>query len=71
MKKKDRKRIELEIAVTSIGGEPETAIDLVRKYGTYEIQPTADTVNDFPTIAQGLSAHSEKPTKANDAKPEK
>ena len=34
-------------------GEPETAFDMVNKYGTYEIQPTADTDNEFPTIAQG------------------
>lgn len=25
-----------------------------RRYGTYNIQPTADTENDFPLIAQGL-----------------
>lgn len=32
----------------------ETAFDLVNKYGTYEIQPTAATENAFPKIAQGL-----------------
>ena len=26
---------------------------LARKFGTYNIQPTADTENDFPAIAQG------------------
>ena len=31
------------------------ANEIVLKYGTYEIQPTADTDNDFPKIAQGLS----------------
>ncbi len=30
------------------------AFDLVNKYGTYEVQDTADTDNLFPTIAQGL-----------------
>lgn len=30
------------------------AFDLVNKYGTYEIQDTADTSNLFPMIAQGL-----------------
>lgn len=27
---------------------------LTSQYGTYEIQPTADTENAFPKIAQGL-----------------
>lgn len=31
------------------------AIEQVSKFGTYEIQPTADTQNAFPMIAQGLS----------------
>lgn len=31
-----------------------TVFDLVNKYGTYNIQPTADTDNAFPKIAQGL-----------------
>ncbi len=35
-------------------GNAETAFELVNKYGTYEIQPTADTENPFPKIAQGL-----------------
>ena len=37
---------------------PEDDIDsfrLANMYGTYEIQPTADTSNIFPTISQGLS----------------
>lgn len=34
--------------------DPETVFDLINKYGTYEIQPTADTDNAFPKIAQGL-----------------
>lgn len=31
-----------------------SALDLVNKFGTYEIQPTADTANEYPAIAQGL-----------------
>lgn len=30
------------------------SFDLVNKYGTYNIQDTADTSNLFPMIAQGL-----------------
>ena len=33
---------------------PDTSFDLINKYGTYEIQPTSDTDQPFPKIAQGL-----------------
>lgn len=33
---------------------PETAEETVNAYGTYNIQPTADTDNIFPTVAQGV-----------------
>ena len=35
-------------------GQPEDRRDLINKYGTYEIQPTADSENVFPLIAPGL-----------------
>ena len=35
-------------------GVPHDAVDLVNMYGTYNIQPTADTENVFPLIAPGL-----------------
>ena len=38
-------------------GQPEDCFDMVNKYGTYNIQPTADTGNEFPAIAQGLPRH--------------
>lgn len=34
---------------------PENVSEMLNKYGTYEIQPTADTENKYPAIAQGLS----------------
>lgn len=52
-------------AETAIGGSPETAEEMVNKYGTYEIQPTADSDHLFPAIAQGLpkdfDEHLDKP----------
>lgn len=36
------------------GAAPDEVFDLVNKYGTYEIQPTADTDNPFPHISQSL-----------------
>ena len=38
----------------TVSGQSETAADMVNRYGTYEIQPTADTDDEFPQIAQGL-----------------
>jgi len=35
-------------------GVPEDCSDIVNKYGTYNIQPTADTENTFPLIAPGM-----------------
>ncbi len=35
-------------------GNAEKVFEQVNKYGTYEIQRTADTENPFPKIAQGL-----------------
>ena len=38
----------------SVTGETEDVFDTVNKYGTYNIQPTAQTENSFPYISQGL-----------------
>ena len=35
-------------------GQPENTTELLNKYGTYEIQPTNDSDNEYPTISQGL-----------------
>ena len=49
-RKKDKKQTETE----SVSGQPVDAFDMVNKYGTYEIQPTQESENAFPKIAQGL-----------------
>ena len=33
----------------------DTAFDIASRYGTYEIQPTADTENEYLFIAQGFN----------------
>jgi hypothetical protein len=43
----------IDISATEFDPCPETAVDLINTYGTYNIQPTADNENDFPAIAQG------------------
>ena len=36
--------------------ETKNVFDLVNEYGTYEIQPTCDTENQYPAIAQGFNS---------------
>ena len=40
--------------VHAFPGSTDSTFDLVNRYGTYNIQPTADTENVFPMIAPGL-----------------
>lgn len=54
-----------------IADSPETPYEMVNKYGTYEIQPTADTENEFPTIAQGLPKKAKKPSISRAHNPKK
>ncbi len=37
-----------------IMSQPETVFELINKYGTYNIQPTCDSDNQYPEISQGL-----------------
>ena len=63
MDKKNENYInQMEERITYIPDSPETPFEMVNKYGTYEIQPTGETDNEFPTIAQGLPENAKKPT---------
>ena len=42
-----------EIAATPVHSQPEDSFEQINKYGTYEIQPTAESDNKYPEIAQG------------------
>jgi len=53
MKNKNKKRKQ-ELSAESISGSPMDSFEMVNKYGTYNIQDTANTENEFPQIAQGL-----------------
>lgn len=55
MKKKDKKRVIKEPSTFSVSSLPGTAEEMVNRYGTYEIQSTADTDNQYPAIAQGYN----------------
>ena len=51
----DKKKYdESEYSLIKPSGEPENVKELLNKYGTYEVQDTSDTDNEFPAIAQGL-----------------
>lgn len=52
--KTDKKKILDTPSSTPVFGQPKTAEELINKYGTYNIQPTADTSNEFPYISHGL-----------------
>lgn len=42
------------------GSDKESVYYRLNKYGTYEIQSTADTDNEYPAIAQGLPENKKK-----------
>ena len=51
---KEKKHDAQEYSLLKPSGEPQSVTELLNKYGTYEVQDTADTDNTFPAIAQGL-----------------
>jgi hypothetical protein len=52
-KENNKKDVKIEIPVKASTGTPETPEEMINAYGTYNIQPTNNTENDFPAIAQG------------------
>lgn len=57
MKKRFKKPADTVISANPVEGQPETAFDLINKYGTYNIQPTAESDNRYPEIGQGYSPY--------------
>ena len=49
-----------DISVKYSSCNPESCEEQVNCFGTYNIQPTANTDNDFPAIAQGATAEMKK-----------
>lgn len=52
--KKNAPHNECTISSEAVKDTPENVFEQLNKYGTYEIQPTADRADFFPAIAQGL-----------------
>ena len=48
-----------------VPGYPDGPDDVINLYGTYEIQPTADTDHRYPMIAQGLSQEERRRSQQN------
>ena len=64
MKKKKILKDKTSISSNNYNGETLDSFDLINKYGTYNIQPTCDTDEDYPQIAQGgIHRKEEKRTK--------
>ena len=60
--KKSKFNPPVEISVNYSVCNPDSCEEQVNVYGTYEIQPTANTENDFPAIAQGETPQMKKRT---------
>ena len=60
-----KKEINFEAAVNPVMDEPATPEEMVNKYGTYQIQPTAQAENAFPAVAHGFPKNGKiKPARA-------
>ena len=55
MKKQHEKHRHTTPSSEPVMGQPEDAFELINKYGTYNIQPTSDSGNEYPAVSQGLS----------------
>lgn len=56
MKKKDKNTEPIvDVSSVPVMGMPETAFEMVNRYGTYNIQSTAETENMYPAVAQGFN----------------
>lgn len=55
LKSENGKKMMTEMSTVANKGMPEDAYEMVNFYGTYEIQATAETDNQYPAIAQGYN----------------
>ena len=54
IKKKNKFEYDQTLSVNTVYGTPESCAELLNKYGTYNIQPTAEADNLYPAIAHGM-----------------
>lgn len=65
-KRKKERDVVTDISAEAIMSQPRDCFELINKYGTYEIQPTNDSDQDFPKIAQGLPKSENRKVLDND-----
>lgn len=65
-KDKPNSKMNTQLPADPVMGQPESCFELINKYGTYEIQPTADSGNKYPAISQGLSKKAAKEASPKD-----
>ena len=56
LKSEKNEKMMTEMSTVANKGMPEDAYEMVNYYGTYEIQATAETDNQYPAIAQGYNS---------------
>ena len=56
----DKKKMKSDLSSAPIVSQPENVLEILNEYGTYVIQPTADSDNFYPTIAQGQFSKDKK-----------
>ena len=56
----EKNEVNVELSAQSFTRNPETVDEMLNSYGTYNIQPTALSENDFPAIAQGETERMKK-----------
>lgn len=59
-KKQDNMPYRATPSSDSFYGQPDDCYDIINKYGTYNIQPTVDSGNEYPTIGYGLPKEKRK-----------
>lgn len=58
IKESDTFNAHVDISSIPFRSNPENCFEMINTYGTYEIQPTSNTSNEFPAISQGLPSKS-------------
>ena len=56
MKNEKKKTFPSSPSIMPLEDLPDTVPEIINRYGTYEIQSTADTDNQYPAIAQGFNS---------------
>ena len=62
-KSEKERKFSLTPSTQVVDGQPDSCNEMVNCYGTYNVQKTNATTNEYPAIAQGISEKTKKQTK--------